>query len=66
MRRAVTRVFSANDREKNDITNETYNSCAASDGSALVTLGVFVMVVTEVTRGTLVMIISIQVVQIIT
>ena len=53
MRRPVTRAFSANDREKNDVTNETYNSIAASDGSAIVRLGVFVRVVTEVTRGTL-------------
>ena len=54
MTRTVTRAFSANDREKDDVTNETYNSIAASDGSAiLVTLGIFARVVTAVTRGAL-------------
>ena len=52
MMRPVTRAFSANDREKNDSTNERNNSYAASVWSVK-RLGVIAMVVTEVTRGTL-------------
>ena len=50
MTRPVTRAFSANDREKNDVTNERYSS-AASD--RIIMLGNFARAVTEVTRGTL-------------
>ena len=53
MRRAVTRAFSANDREKNDSTNELYSSAAASDACGLVRLGDIARVVTEITSGTL-------------
>ena len=51
MMRPVTRAFSANDREKNDRTNEAYNSSAAGDEVAI-RLGVFERVVTEIARGT--------------
>ena len=53
MMRPVTRVFSANDRENDDSTNEVYNSIAASDSGASRSLGVIAMLVTKVTRGTL-------------
>ena len=51
MMRPVTRVFSANDRENDDSTNEVNNSNAGSDLDR--NLGVTAMLVTEVTRGTL-------------
>ena len=63
MMRPVTRAFSANDRERNDSTNERNNSNDACESDAK-RLGVFAMVATEVTRDTLAGDISIQVVQI--
>ena len=52
MMRPVTKAFSANDREKNDSTNEPNNSIAACDPD-FIRPGVIAMVVTEITRGKL-------------
>ena len=51
MMRPVTRTFSANDREKDDSTNERYRPYAGCDSKIEL---IFVMDINEITRGALV------------